>query len=268
MKRHSIGIILFFIFLGAALFAVNFDLLSITGPNDKQVSSIGQEWTLTAPWGGSGYFCGVGGNVVTTDGTTKDSISVSATLPNTGSRQCGSYTASLRVSLDSLDLSSVQKVVIRRSVRLSAAGKGGASYGIDTMGIPDGKTVFDNTINYGSVSVSVGDVYVNNDGTVITVKTDYGSKIFDATKPLYFTDAVLVSAKDNTYGGNLAYTITSIEITPFPATSVTTPVANNPPEEATQSPLLEEIGDSLVVIVDEPRSWWDRFLAWFRSLFN
>lgn len=255
-KNQLVTISLSVIVILALAFAIGkyAGFLDITA-GDHHIVADGQNWTLSAPWGSqTGVNCARYATI-TNDTSTSDQVQVTGKLFNSGSQSCGSGTgSSVKVTLDSIDLSKYQRVVIHRAVTYSAAS---TSYNGAT-----GLTSKVNDLTYSktsgastSISGNLGDVFISNDGSVLTIQSDEGSKVYDGKATRYFTNTIGVTAQDHSLGGGFTYTITSLELTPFPTASVTTPLFTAP---STQQ---------LTAATTTVSSWWDRFVIWLKGFF-
>ncbi len=215
---------------GIALFGV-YQMSVIGDANTKTIESMGYNWSYSSPWGDTGYVCN---NVVQShndlymeDQSTASLIDIYGRIPNSGSSDCGTYTLTATVRLDDLDLRSVQKVVIRRSVHLQASGKDRDSrLSSNVNGLTDAVIDYDSSLNFGSVDKTYHDIQITNENGAIVFQSDEGRQVIIPTGPLYFTNSVSVSTSDSN-GGSLDYTITSVEVTPLPPGSGIPPSSNS-----------------------------------------
>jgi len=188
-------------------------------PGIHNVSSLGHNWSIDAPWGETGYRCRYVNQAHQTlymeDNSADNSIDIFGSLPRSGSGDCGTYGASVTVQMTDLDLRTVSKVVIRRSASVEASGKDrNSGTSSDVMGLLFTETNYDTSANWGSVNRNYGDIVILNEGGAITVISDEGRKVIIPSGPLYFTNAVSVHS-NNVEQGSLRYVISAVEITPF-----------------------------------------------------
>lgn len=233
------GLIIGFVILAAAavivgLFTGGFGLFSIATDTTHHVTAFGQNFTLTAGpnFGTSGYcesyrfqnayYC----SYTTVTDTSNGSINIQTTLP---AAQGGDHSASMSVTLDSIDLRAYAKVVIHRGVSINIPSGWDPSSSDNLMGLTDTGRGNNPASHIGALSKAYGDVIITNDGAAITVQAAEGRLVLaEPSTPLYFTNSLGIANHWGGGGGTMSYQITGVELTPFPVnapqtdTSVTT----------------------------------------------
>lgn len=177
------------------------------------------------------------------------------------------YNLGSSVTLTSIDWSKQKNGVIHRHAGISVYTKGANAGGMgSTINGISGDLVTSGDLSTGrSMAGNAGDVYFTNDGTTVTVRSGPYVQTFSASTPFYYTDSI----GSNSNGMILYdYQITGVEVTPFPTNSSSTNPVNNPSPGTTANASAALYPTTQVYIITEAAtSWWDRFIAWLRSIF-
>lgn len=202
----------------AAYFGGFLTIASVASPH--YVIAGGQNYTLTAIWGDSAPSCRlsnyVKADILTTD-QSNTTAKVDVKMPFTTAYPCQDAYATLSVNLTSVNIQQYQRVVVHRKVTWTGT-TSRSLYGDGPMGLTS--TVIDMVYKKTqgpatTVSGSLSDVFFTNDGSTITMNGDEGRKVYDATKPLFFTNTVTLYEPDAPGNGGFNYEITSVELTPL-----------------------------------------------------
>ena len=215
------------IVLGLGLLAAHYaGLLSIVGSpirETHQHNVFGQEWSLDSSYG-NGTIHYVGTRVwSTSEDKTNTSILYIYTIPNTGDYSPGRYKNTFGISLDSIDLNKVQKLVIHRTATIKVSGSNYPEYYSTVMGTMSSWISGADGLRAGNKAITLGDIVITNDGAAVTIQSDEGRKVLATSNtPLHFYNTIMVTdGSSKSYGGGLTYTISSIEVTAKDAPIVT-----------------------------------------------
>lgn len=201
-----LGIALLIFLVGAGTF-LGRGLYDLGGnPNAHHITSFGQNWTVTIPVGTSQ---GSAAGCTATSGLS--GVGFTGSIRNSGN-QCLPQSVNGQISLDSVDLKNVRHAVIGRSCMMSVgeAGSNGASITSAVQGVNEPNIVNGDLVNGRNAAASTSDIYVDNDGSVLTIRSGGLSATLDGTT----SRNLLVSTAVSSNGiGDLSCVITGLNIT-------------------------------------------------------